>query len=60
MYLFLFSICVQTDLPSGQHVESVAPSMVEPVVCLDWEHAFVECSAKDNADVVRVFQVGTH
>ncbi|XP_022665362.1 GTP-binding protein Rhes-like isoform X3 [Varroa destructor] len=46
----------KTDLPSGQHVESVAPSMVEPVVCLDWEHAFVECSAKDNADVVRVFQ----
>ncbi|XP_003743750.1 ras-related protein Rap-2a [Galendromus occidentalis] len=46
----------KTDLPSEKHIESIASSMVEPVVCMDWEHAFVECSAKDNADVVHVFQ----
>lgn len=30
--------------------------MVEPIVCIDWEHGWVECSAKDNTNIARVFQ----
>lgn len=30
--------------------------MAETVICLDWENGFVECSAKDNVNVVKIFQ----
>lgn len=42
----------KTDLTRQVHSE-----MVEPIVCIDWEHGFVECSARDNQNVARVFQV---
>lgn len=41
----------KTDLTRQVHSE-----MVEPIVCIDWEHGFVECSARDNQNVARVFQ----
>ncbi|CAN8030040.1 unnamed protein product [Ixodes persulcatus] len=42
----------KTDLEPPQ----VRTEMVEPLVCIDWEHGFVECSAKENKNVARVFQ----
>ncbi|KAL3196654.1 hypothetical protein MRX96_045154 [Rhipicephalus microplus] len=41
------------DLESHRQVQS---QMVEPIVCIDWEHGWVECSAKDNTNIARVFQ----
>ncbi|KAL1467250.1 hypothetical protein MTO96_026226 [Rhipicephalus appendiculatus] len=43
----------KTDLESHRQVQS---QMVEPIVCIDWEHGWVECSAKDNTNIARVFQ----
>lgn len=30
--------------------------VLETIICMDWENGYVECSAKDNRDVARVFQ----
>ncbi len=30
--------------------------MAETVICLDWENGYVECSAKDNKNIVKIFQ----
>ncbi|KAK8764900.1 hypothetical protein V5799_032495 [Amblyomma americanum] len=43
----------KTDLESQRQVQS---QVVEPLVCIDWEHGWVECSAKDNTNIARVFQ----
>lgn len=34
----------------------IRKEVIETVVCLDWENGYVECSAKDNVNVVKIFQ----
>lgn len=34
----------------------IKKEVIETVVCLDWENGYVECSAKDNVNVVKIFQ----
>lgn len=43
----------KTDLEEQRQVQA---QVVEPLVCIDWEHGWVECSAKDNNNIARVFQ----
>ena len=47
-------VCNKMDLPTDQR--QVAKEMVETIVKLDWECGFVECSAKDNSNILRVFK----
>ncbi|XP_022253094.1 GTP-binding protein Rhes-like [Limulus polyphemus] len=39
-----------------QQKRQVRREVAETVTCIDWENGFVECSAKDNLNVVQVFK----
>ncbi|KAK4872643.1 hypothetical protein RN001_014672 [Aquatica leii] len=43
----------KTDLVGNREVDT---AMTESVVTVDWENGFVECSAKDNINVSKVFK----
>lgn len=47
-------VCNKMDLSLDQR--QVTKEVVESVVRLDWECGFVECSAKDNVNIIKVFK----
>lgn len=47
-------VCNKLDLSYDQR--SVTKEVVESIVKLDWECGYVECSAKDNANIINVFK----
>lgn len=47
-------VCNKMDLPYDQR--RVAKEVVESIVKLDWECGFIECSAKDNSNIIKVFK----
>lgn len=47
-------VCNKTDLPIEMQI--VSKEMVESLVRLDWGHGFVECSAKLNINIIKVFK----
>lgn len=47
-------VCNKMDLPYDQR--TVAKEVVESIVKLDWECGFIECSAKDNSNIIKVFK----
>ncbi|CAG2173893.1 unnamed protein product [Oppiella nova] len=50
-------ICVvgnKNDLLDDRRV--IRKEVAESVICLDWENGYVECSAKSNTNVVKIFQ----
>jgi len=42
------------DLPVEQ--QTVSKEITESIVKLDWEAGFVECSAKDNVNIIDIFK----
>lgn len=47
-------VCNKMDLSLDQR--RVSKEVVESIVKIDWECGFVECSAKDNRNIIRVFK----
>jgi RASD family, member 2 len=47
-------VCNKMDLCHDQR--QVAKEVVESIVKLDWECGYVDCSAKENSNIVRVFK----
>lgn len=47
-------VCNKMDLAIDQR--QVTMEIVESIVKLDWECGFVECSAKDNNNIIKVFK----
>lgn len=47
-------VCNKMDLSPDQR--QVTKEVVESIVKLDWQCGFVECSAKDNSNIIRVFK----
>lgn len=47
-------VCNKMDLALDQR--QVAKEIVETIVKLDWECGFIECSAKDNMNIIKIFK----
>lgn len=47
-------VCNKTDLPA--ELWTITKEVTESIVKLDWECGYVECSAKDNINILGVFK----
>lgn len=47
-------VCNKSDLSHEQR--RVTREVVESIVKLDWECGFVECSAKNNVNIIKIFK----
>ncbi|CAG2116880.1 unnamed protein product [Medioppia subpectinata] len=49
-------ICVVGNKSDFDDKRVIRKEVAESVICLDWENGYVECSAKENKNVVKIFQ----
>jgi len=47
----------KSDLPEELRAVKIELAECE---CIDWDHGFVECSAKNNENIVRICTLFTH